>query len=136
MVQKEVQQRLNVVQREQALASVDASEQETPLQIDPDETRKIIDHSILSAVDVICKTITDEVRKMAPIAEQQKAQQSPVNDDTDTNVDDVTTYDEYQLERRMQEAWRRTYLDESSCVSHGAASSTDQDQCSQTLLVS
>ncbi|KAG7386949.1 hypothetical protein PHYPSEUDO_014933 [Phytophthora pseudosyringae] len=136
MVQNEVQQRLDAVQSEQALASNDASEQEATLQIDPDETRKIIDYSIQFAIDVICKTITDEVRQMAPIADQPKAQQSPVNDDTNTNGDDVTMYDEYQLERRMQEAWRRTYLEESSSVSHGAASRTDQTQCSRTLLAS
>ncbi|KAG7380231.1 hypothetical protein PHYPSEUDO_007617 [Phytophthora pseudosyringae] len=80
--------------------------------------------------------VNDRLAQALQAQNNRSQQQSPVNDDTDTNGDDVTTYDEYQLERRMQEAWRRNYLDESSCVSHGAASSTDQDQCSQTLLVS
>ncbi|GMF46958.1 unnamed protein product [Phytophthora fragariaefolia] len=56
IVQKEVEQRLNAVQSERALAPADASEQETTLPIDPDETRRIFDRNIQSAVEVICNT--------------------------------------------------------------------------------
>ncbi|KAE9038134.1 hypothetical protein PR002_g6180 [Phytophthora rubi] len=136
MVQKEVQQRLNAVQSERALAPVDASEQETTLQVQPDETRNLIDDSIQSAVEVICKTIKNEVRTMAPNPEQPKTQQSPVNDATDTNEDCGATNDDYQLERRMQEAWRRTYLDDSHSVSQVEPSSTDQEMSSGGDFVS
>ncbi|GMF43981.1 unnamed protein product [Phytophthora fragariaefolia] len=104
IVQKEVEQRLNAVQCERALAPADASEQETTLLIDPDETRRIIDRNIQSAVEVICNTIKDEVRAMAPNVEQPQTQQSPVNDNIGTHEYYDVTNGDYQLERRMQEA--------------------------------
>ncbi|RAW20150.1 hypothetical protein PC110_g23408, partial [Phytophthora cactorum] len=79
MVHKEVQERLNAVQGEQQLPSAEAVPQETTVQVDPEETRKIIDRSIQSAVDVICKKINDEVREVTARAAQPKPQVSSVN---------------------------------------------------------
>jgi hypothetical protein len=135
MVQKEVQQRLNAVQAERTLTSVYAAKQQNDLQIDAAKTSKMIDHSIQSAVNVICKTVKDELRSMAPKAERPKTQQTPMNDDTDTNRDCDATDDDYELERRMQEAWMKTYMNDSSSVLQDAASNTNPEMGSDALLV-
>ncbi|KAG4064762.1 hypothetical protein PC123_g514 [Phytophthora cactorum] len=87
MVHKEVQERLNAVQGEQQLPSAEAVPQETTVQVDPEETRKIIDRSIQSAVDVICKKINDEVREVTARAAQPKPQVSSVNHGNATKDD-------------------------------------------------
>ncbi|GMF58776.1 unnamed protein product [Phytophthora fragariaefolia] len=134
IVQKEVGQRLNAVQSERALAPADASEQETTLPIDPDETRRIIDRNIQSTVEVICNFIKDEVRAMAPKVEQPQTQQSPVNENIGTHEYYDVTNDDYQLERRMQKAWRRTYINDSYPASQRTSSSADQEVCSGPTL--
>ncbi|KAG2877549.1 hypothetical protein PC114_g23572 [Phytophthora cactorum] len=114
MVQKEVQERLNAVQ----------------------QTRKIIDRSIQSAVDAICKTIKDEVREVTARAAQPKPQVSSVNHANATKDDKSDGDDEdHELERRMQKAWRKTYLVESSSVSQPEAS-TDQEPSKEIVRVS
>ncbi|KAG3048065.1 hypothetical protein PC122_g23939 [Phytophthora cactorum] len=111
MVQKEVQECLNAVQ----------------------ETRKIIDRSIQSAVDVICKTIKDEVREVTAKAAQPKPQVSSVIHGNATKDDKSDGDDEdHELERRMQEAWRKTYLVDSSSVFQPEAS-TDQEPSKEIL---
>ncbi|KAG3103768.1 hypothetical protein PI124_g13039 [Phytophthora idaei] len=123
MVQKEVQERLNAVQGEQQLPSAEAVPQDATVQFDPEETRKIIDRSIQSAVDVICKTIKDEVREVTVRAAQPKPHVSSMNHGNATKDDKSDGDDEdHELERRMQEAWRKTYLVESSSVSQPEAS--------------
>jgi hypothetical protein len=117
------------------LTSVYAAKQQNDLQIDAAKTSKMVDHSIQSAVNVICKTVKDELRSMAPKAERPKTQQTPMNDDTDTNRDCDATDDDYELERRMQEAWMKTYMNDSSSVLHDAASNTNPEMGSDALLV-
>ncbi|KAG2845198.1 hypothetical protein PC113_g18246 [Phytophthora cactorum] len=108
MVQKEVQERLNAVQREH----------------------------IQSAVDAICKTIKDEVREVTARAAQPKPQVSSVNHANATKDDKSDGDDEdHELERRMQKAWRKTYLVESSSVSQPEAS-TDQEPSKEIVRVS
>ncbi|KAF1787959.1 hypothetical protein GQ600_16851 [Phytophthora cactorum] len=136
MEQKEVQERLNAVQGEQQLPSAEAVPQDATVQVDPEETRKIIDRSIQSAVDVICKTIKDEVREVTARAAQPKPQVSSVNHGNATKDDNSDGDDEdYELERRMQEAWRKTYLVDSSSVSQPEAS-TDQEPSKEIVRVS
>ncbi|KAG3176451.1 hypothetical protein PC128_g17272 [Phytophthora cactorum] len=136
MEQKEVQECLNAVQGEQQLPSAEAVPQDATVQVDPEETRKIIDRSIQSAVDVICKTIRDEVREVTARAAQPKPQVSSVNHGNTTKDDKSDGDDEdYELERRMQEAWRKTYLVVSSSVSQPEAS-TDQEPSKKIVRVS
>ncbi|KAG2819064.1 hypothetical protein PC119_g13324 [Phytophthora cactorum] len=136
MEQKEVQECLNAVQGEQQLPSAEAVPQDATVQVDPEETRKIIDRSIQSAVDVICKTIRDEVREVTARAAQPKPQVSSVNHGNTTKDDKSDGDDEdYELERRMQEAWRKTYLVVSSSVSQPEAS-TDQEPSKTIVRVS
>ncbi|KAF1784725.1 hypothetical protein GQ600_21142 [Phytophthora cactorum] len=85
MVQKEVQERLKLF-RVSSSFHLRKPSHKTPL--------------IQSAVDVICKTIKDEVREV-----------SSVNHGNATKDDKSDGDDEdHELERRMQEAWRKTYL--------------------------
>ncbi|KAG3135723.1 hypothetical protein PC128_g26011 [Phytophthora cactorum] len=133
MVQKEVQERLKAVQGEQQLSSAKAVPQDAIVQFDPEETRKIIDRSIQSAVDVICKTIKDEVREVTAKAAQPKPQVSSVIHGNATKDDKSDGDDEdHELERRMQEAWRKTYLVDLSSVSQPEAS-TDQEPSKEIL---
>ncbi|KAG3124048.1 hypothetical protein C6341_g26315 [Phytophthora cactorum] len=102
-------------------------------EFDPEETRKIIDRSIQSAVDVICKTIKDEVREVTAKAAQPKPQVSSVIHGNATKDDKSDGDDEdHELERRMQEAWRKTYLVDSSSVFQPEAS-TDQEPSKEIL---
>ncbi|KAG3117616.1 hypothetical protein PI125_g3605 [Phytophthora idaei] len=136
MVQKEVQERLKAVQGEQQLPSAEAVPQDATVQFDPGETRKIIDRSIQSAVDVNCMTIKDEVREVTAKAAQPKPQVSSVNHGNATKDDKSDGDDEdHEPERRMQEAWRKTYLVDSSSVSQPEAS-TDQEPSKEIVRVS
>ncbi|KAG3055830.1 hypothetical protein PI124_g23517 [Phytophthora idaei] len=98
MVQKEVQERLNAVQGEQQLPSAEAVPQDITVQVDPEETRKIIDRSIQSAVDVICTTIKDEEREVTARAAQPKPQVSSVNHGNATKDDKSDGDDENYVE--------------------------------------
>ncbi|KAG2774326.1 hypothetical protein Pcac1_g15004 [Phytophthora cactorum] len=136
MMQKEVQERLNAVQGEQQLPSAEAVPLDATVQFDPEETRKIIDRSIQSAVDVICKTIKDEVREVTARAAQPKPQVRSVNHGNATKDDKSDGDDEdHELERRMQEVWRKTYLVDSSSVSQPEVS-TDQEPSKEIERVS
>ncbi|KAG3120569.1 hypothetical protein PI125_g1030 [Phytophthora idaei] len=92
--------------------------------------------SFRDAVDVICKTIKDEVREVTARAAQPKPQVSSVNHGNATKDDKSDGDDEdFELERRMQEAWRKTYLVDSSSVSQPEAS-TDQEPSKEIVRVS
>ncbi|POM70215.1 LOW QUALITY PROTEIN: hypothetical protein PHPALM_13376 [Phytophthora palmivora] len=127
LVQKEVEQRFNAQQGPFRPDNNTHLQQEMQTQIQ--DSHESIDRTIQSAVVIIQRTIRDEVRCAATEGVKQiKAQQANQgNQGDELDGGEFSTDEDSDVEKRTQEAWRRSYMHASPSAPVTLPTNTDID---------